>query len=329
MARFLLTLAVFFAAPCLGWAVTIGGGGSSSTDCLLALEAPANTPENKPRNIRCTDGDAACDGDGIVNGVCAFPVSACANSTYNPASCDLVGVDTITVDHALDNGDEKFDPDFQALQANIDNDIAPPNDDPDACTGSPTTIRVVIEGPFLAGGVHKCKRRTKLLKIVSTGIIGGKVIKDTDKIKMTCDPAPNGCDPLVLWNGTFARIQGQIFDQSCAVSGCHDSQSVEGSLLLETGASYGNLVNATPDNAAAAAAGWKRVNQIDAMTGDPATSYIFHKLTGDLDQGFGDRMPFERKKLDQTLIDVIETWIAAGAPPGCPPEQTCWVPGTF
>ena len=337
--RFLVAVvvSVLLVVPSLAAAVTtviIGGGGSSSSDCLLVFDAPANDPPNKPRNIRCTDGDSSCDADGVVNGVCAFPIKPCANSSYNPSSCNLVGVDQITVDHALDNGDEKFDPDYQALQQRIDNDISPPNDDPDACAGSATTIRVAIEGPFKANnGTNVCKKRIKKMKIVSTGIIAGKVWKDTDKIKMTCDPAPaidGGCDPQVFFTGTFDRIQRQIFDQTCAVSGCHDSQSVQGSLLLETGASYGNLVNATPNNAAAANTmtfpppdDWKRVKQIDAMTGDLNRSLLYHKVTGDLLPGFGDRMPFHRKKLDQSLIDVIEAWIVNGAP------QTGWLPGTF
>ena len=33
-------------------------------------------------------------------------------------------------------------------------------------------------------------------------------------------------------------------------------------------------------------------------------------------------MPFGRPKLDQTLIEVVQLWIAAGAP------ATGWVPGT-
>ncbi len=333
--RLLLTLvaSLMLALPSFARAVVIGGGGNSSSDCLLAFDAPVNDPPTKPRNYRCTDGDA-CDADGAINGVCAFPITACANSSYNTASCNLVGIDNVTVDHALDNGEEKFDPDFQAFQSRIDNDISPPNNDPDACTGSPTTIRVPIEGPFKANnGTNVCKRRTKLLKIVSTGIIAGKVYKDTDKIKLTCDPAPSisgGCDPMVFFGGTFDRIQKQIFNQTCAVSGCHDSQSVQGSLLLETGSAYGNLINATPHNPAAANImtfpppdDWKRVKVIDPMTGDLNRSLLFHKITGDLLPGFGDRMPFHRKKLDQSLINVIQAWIVNGAP------QTGWVPGTF
>ena len=52
--------------------VTIGGGGSSRTDCLLVLQAPANDPPDRPKKVTCFDGAPSCDHDGIVNGVCEF-----------------------------------------------------------------------------------------------------------------------------------------------------------------------------------------------------------------------------------------------------------------
>jgi hypothetical protein len=79
-------------------------------------------------------------------------------------------------------------------------------------------------------------------------------------------------------------------------------------------------VDASPHNPAAAALGWRR---IDAANASPATSFMFHKLTGDLpDELLGERMPLERGKLDDFLIDILRLWIEAGAP------QTGWVPGT-
>jgi hypothetical protein len=297
-------------------AVIVGGGGSSRTDCLAVLDAPVNDPVRKPKNIRCTDGDPSCDADGIVNGVCEFPIAVCANSTSNP-SCTLNGVQTMTVDHAADNGDPKFDPEFQALQNRVLNEIDPPTTTSDVCA-NPTTFHVAIKGP-LSG---KCKKNRKLLKITTLSTLSmGHAYKDKDRIKMTCDPAANGCDPQILFSGTFDRIQTQIFNASCAVSGCHDSQSRTGNLLLEVGASLTNLVNVTPNNPAAAAAGWKRVTVVDPSTGDPGTSLLVAKLQGP-PSGFGARMPFGRPKLDQSLIDVVQLWIAAGAP------DTGWVPGT-
>ena len=97
------------------------------------------------------------------------------------------------------------------------------------------------------------------------------------------------------------------------MSGCHDSQTQAGGLLLESGASYANLVNVAPTTPAAAALGWQR---IDAANGDPATSFMFHKLTGDLpDPSFGERMPLgPPASSTQILIDVI----GSGSRPGRP-----------
>ena len=125
---------------------------------------------------------------------------------------------------------------------------------------------------------------------------------------------------MAIYSGTFDRIQRQIFNQSCAVSGCHDSQSQTGGLLLETGASYTNLVDVTPQNTGAQAAGWTRV---DATNASADTSFIYHKLTGDLDGTQGARMPLFSGALDAYLIEIIRLWIEDGAP------ETGWVPGTF
>lgn len=320
---FALAALVFGITP--AYATEVGGGGSGKVDCLLTIDAAVNTPASKPRNIRCADGDPTCDLDGIVNGVCNFQVSVCANSTFNPSVCALNGVHISTVDHAVDNGDPKFDPEFQALQTRINSQIAPyPNNDANTCTTA-TNFFVAIKGPFKD---DKCKRNKKTIKLVtvSTPAAGmGNVLVDKDKIDLICEPPIGGCDPGVIFTSTYDRVQRQIFNQSCAVSGCHDSNAFvnAGGLLLEASAFPGNLINRTPTNADADALGWKRVTQIDAMTGDPATSYLVHKLTGDFPgPGFGDRMPRDRPKLDSTLINVVTLWIQAGAP------ETGWVPGT-
>jgi hypothetical protein len=307
-------------APRAG-AVVVGGGGKASSDCLAVFEAAANTPASKPRDVKCVDGDPACDADGTVNGTCEIPVAVCVNSTAISA-CTLDGVESITVDHGLDNGDKKFDPQFQALQTQIDNGIQPPTDEADLCT-APTNFHVTIKGPV---GNNNCKANTKTVKVTTVSqLIGGKVYKDTDTIKLTCTPAPTtGCDPLTLYTGTFDRIQREIFTQSCALSSCHDSQSRSGDLLLEAGAAYSNLVSVVPNNPSAASSGWKRVNVTGAASGDPATSFLYHKVTGDLpDASYGKSMPRNKPKLHPSLREVIRLWIENGAP------DTGWVPGTF
>jgi hypothetical protein len=313
-------LALVLLAPLQASAVIVGGGGSSRTDCLVVFEAAVNHPPDKPKRFRCRDGDA-CDADGTVNGVCAFDLTVCANSTYDAARCTLAGVDVITVEHAVDNGDPKFHPDFQALQNRIDDAIVgpgdPPNTDPDVCA-LPTRFLVPVVGP-LAGNL--CKRGKQQVKLTSYGIpVLGVAARDRDKMKMECEPAAGGCDPMAIYAGTFDRIQRQIFDRRCAVSGCHDSQSQTGGLLLETGASYANLVDVTPQSPGAVAAGWMRV---DAANASAETSFLSHKLTGDLDGTQGARMPLGSAALEAHLIEIVRLWIEAGAP------ATGWVPGTF
>lgn len=303
-------------------AIVLGGGGGSRKDCLMVFDAAFNYRPEKPKRYRCTDGDVACDADGVVNGVCAFDLGVCANSTFNPTRCTLAGVKQILVDHAVDNGDPKFDPEFQALQNRINSGIVGPGDPPnyalDVCA-LPSRFLIPVLGPF-AGNV--CKRGKKQVKLTAySDFILGVQSGDRDKMKMECEPAPAGCDPMVLYAGTFDRIQKQIFDQTCAVSGCHDSQSQQSGLLLEAGAAYANLVDAPPTNPTAAGLGWTRV---DATNASPDTSYLHHKLTGDLPGGtLGVRMPFGGKALDGLLVDIVRLWIEAGAP------EAGWVPGTF
>jgi len=310
-------LAVHVALRAAAVALVIGGGGSAATDCLAVFQVADGVPL-KGNKISCVDGDPSCDADGVVNGACQIPVAVCANSSAL-SRCTLVGVDSITVQHALDNGDPKFDPEFQALQTRIDNSIEPPIGDVDLCA-PPTNFHVLIKGPFKSGSKNTCGTVTKTIQLTAVSqVIGGKVSKDTDTLKLSCAPASgDGCNPQVLFTGTFDRIQRQIFNQSCALSSCHDSQSQTGGLLLESGASYTNLFNVDPENPSALLQGWKRVNP-----GDPTTSFIYHKVTGDLpDASFGVRMPNGKPKLNKTLITVLQAWITGGAP------DTGWVAGT-
>ena len=302
-------------------ALEVGGGGSNKTDCLVTFDAAVNAPAAKPRHVRCVDGDPTCDADGLVNGRCTFALSVCANSTFSP-SCTLSGVQSITVDNAIDNGDAKFDPAFQAVQTADDGDIQAPTSSLDVCT-NPIEIVVPIRGPV---GNNRCAPNRKKLRLTAISqVIDGKIHTDRDKIQFTCRPAANGCDPTQLFSGTYDRIQRQIFNQSCALSGCHDSESQAAALLLEVGASHGSLVNVTPTNFAAFTDGWLRVDAPNppGTSGDSESSLLFRKITGDLPSAsYGARMPLNKPKLHKTLRDIVERWIEAGAP------ATGWVAGT-
>jgi hypothetical protein len=312
---------LIFSAPAL--ALVIAGGGKGSTDCLGVFQVSDTVPLKGSNHINCIDGDATCDADGVVNGVCQIPVAVCANSTA-ASSCTLDGVESMVVDHSADNGDPKFDPEFQALQTRLDTQIQPPAAATDECT-NPTNFHVTISGPFKSGTKNTCKSSTKTVKLTTVStVINGKISTDTDTLKLTCLPAAGGCDPQILFDGTFDRIQKQVFNQTCALSHCHDSQTRSGDLLLETGAADTNLINVEPSTSAALGAGWKRVTVLTPdVSGDSSTSFLYHKVKGDLpDASYGVRMPKGKPKLKSTLTSVIQLWIDAGAP------QTGWVPGT-
>jgi hypothetical protein len=303
-------------------ALLIDGGGSPATDCLAVFDADVDPSTFDGHKILCTDGDPLCDGDAAEgpNGVCVIPVAVCVNSTADP-QCTLNGVASVTVDHAVDNGDPRFDPQFQALQTRIDSAVEPPEVTPDHCS-LPTNFTIPIKGPT---GNNRCsKGKMKIQLTAESVVLSGSVYSDRDKLKLFCLPAATGgCDPQTLFDSTYDRIQRQIFNSSCAVSACHDSQSQQNGLLLETGASYTNLVDTPPippTNPVAAGLGWNRVTP-----GDPGTSYLFHKITGDLndDPLLGERMPLGGKKLNGTLREIVELWIQDGAP------ASGWVNGTY
>lgn len=295
-------------------ATTVGGGGSKKTDCYAVFETSVALPENK-RKVICVDGDPACDFDATIDGQCTFDLAVCINSTFNPV-CTKNGVESIFVDHSADNGDPKFDPDFQALQDRIMNELDLPSSEVDDCT-APSFLTVPVRGPFPGNRCQSGKKKVKMTTHSEFDIDAGKSFVDKDAMKFICKPAPTGCNPQTLFDGTYDRIQRQILDQNCAVSACHDSQSFAGGLLLETGASYTSLVNVAPVNFAAGQLGWLRVTP-----NDDTTSFLYQKLQGGLDPSLGDRMPAGKGKLKSFLRDIIHLWILAGAP------ETGWVPGT-
>jgi hypothetical protein len=315
-----LAITVFTSSPAR--AVVVGGGGSSATDCLVVFDAPgANrpAPPKVPKNIDCVDGDVTCDADGLRNGECNFTVQVCLNSTAI-VGCSAAEVATVSVDHADDNGDPKFDPDFQALATRI-NTLGFPNDAFDDCTVS-STIRVPLR---VAKSGNTLRKNKKKLGLAADGDVASKPgVRDKDRMKLTCRPEGDGIYlPTDLYTGTFDRIRQQVFAQSCALSSCHDSESSAGGLILLPGAAYSQIVGVVPVNPAAAGAGLQRI-----FPGDPTLSFLYRKITGDLDSGsWGVPMPAAGPAVSQQLIDIIELWILGDGVLGPAPESG-WVAGT-
>jgi hypothetical protein len=307
-------------APATGAAI-VRGGGARRTDCLVVFDAPgaaAPGATGEPRRIDCIDGDPRCDADGERNGRCVFDLRLCLNSTA-VSGCSPGAVDAVVVAHAEDDGDPRFDPDFQALQLRIDLLELPENTDRDACTFV-SAVTVPLAGPAAANTMRPARKR---LVVSAAGTAGGRATHDRDALRAGCRPEGDRVYvPRDLYTGTFDRIAQQIFAPRCALSACHDSESFQNDLELLPGSAYAQIVGVVPFNVGAAAAALLRVTP-----GDPERSYLFRKITFDLEPGWGGGMPLAGPPLSPALVDLLEAWIVGDGVLG-PAPATGWVEGT-
>ncbi|WP_428656746.1 hypothetical protein [Runella sp.] len=122
----------------------------------------------------------------------------------------------------------------------------------------------------------------------------------------------------VLEEGSFKLIQTQIFEKSCATSGCHASEQDaafrQHGLVLKGAASYDNLVNKFAKNTAANADSMRLV-----MPGNVAKSFLFTKINCSAasqlaGKQYGNPMPLGANGLSIGEIEFVRKWIEAGAP---------------
>ncbi|MEL6822629.1 MAG: hypothetical protein AAFP70_12775 [Calditrichota bacterium] len=98
-------------------------------------------------------------------------------------------------------------------------------------------------------------------------------------------------------NATLSSIQTNVFDRSCALSGCHNGDERPN---LSSGQSFASLVNVGSSE------GFEQVDP-----GNPSESYLFLKLIDtDIE---GSRMPLGENPLSQEITDSIKVWIENGA----------------
>ena len=316
----LLVLVTIALSAATAGAVIVPGGGSKTSDCMSVFDAPgANSPAppKVAKNVDCTDGDPTCDADGLANAKCSFPVQVCLDSTQVPG-CTPNRVDSLSIAHAQDNGDKRFDVDFQALQARVDQIV--PTTSADRCTLSSTItvpLKVARNGLF--------KKNVKKVALLAAGFTTAGT-PDKDAMKFTCRAANGGVyGPRDLYAGTFDRIAQQVFAASCAVSGCHDSNTHQFNLILYPNVAYSQIVGVTPTTPAAALDGLFRVD----AGGDPMKSLLYRKVTGSLSGGsgsYGSQMPFGRPAIPANLQEIIRLWIIGDGT--TPAPQTGWVTGT-
>ncbi len=102
---------------------------------------------------------------------------------------------------------------------------------------------------------------------------------------------------------TFSEIQRQVFNPSCAVSGCHAGANPAANLNLTPSQSYQQLV----DQPSQLVPGDKLV---DPFSGEE--SVLVRILRGPVAQGT-QRMPLGATPLSSATIDSIAKWINEGA----------------
>jgi hypothetical protein len=98
----------------------------------------------------------------------------------------------------------------------------------------------------------------------------------------------------------FTVIQDTVFTPICSV--CHGNPGAAG-LNLTANSSYAMLVGVTSVQVPAL---------LRVKAGDPAASYLIHKLEGT--QTIGQRMPRGGPFLSEETINFIRQWISDGAP---------------
>lgn len=281
------------------------GGGDGATDCLAEFGGtPANRPQGHPREIRCVDNDPVCDDDPAL-GMCRFHVNVCLNvSDANLPACAPAELDHYLVENAQPDTNPFHDFDFQTLEDQL-NFLTLPVEatDQNVCSDAALmNIRLPIR-PRAGGG--KFRRGIKTLR---TTISGPGGVLDSDKLRMTCAVA-EGTRPCDGVTSTYDQIQRHVFDARCATPTCHNVAQGQHDMSLASGEAYASIVGVPPNNFAARSAGKLRVDP-----GNPANSFILQKLRGTLTADEGERMPFGQKRLHELDIELIEEWIAAGAP---------------
>lgn len=281
------------------------GGGSSSTDCLAEFGGtPANQPTSHPREIRCTDNDPNCDDDPAL-GICRFRAEVCLNvGDPNLPGCAPQALESYFIENEQPDTNPKHDFDFQTLEDQLNFLVLPLDaSDVDVCSGEvQMNLRLPIQ-PSKSGGRWRRGR-----KQIDATLSGPNGVSDDDRLKMTCVPGKDTtpCDGVT---STFEQIQRQIFTPTCALPTCHNVAQGEHQLSLAEGEAYANLVGVPANNIVANGAGLKRVDP-----GNPDNSFILKKLRDELIDGEGVRMPRDLKPLHHLHIELIEEWIAAGAP---------------
>jgi len=223
-----------------------GGGGPAATDCFVEFDGVVSP------NTSCTDGNPSCDMDGVVNGVCVFPISTCIN-VAGDSSCAPVGLTTAPV----------VRPAKSSIASALGQELAAL--DPAQATCTPRGIAVP-----LAASLTGVKQGVAQLAITASA--GGK--RDRDKLRLTCRPSPGA--------PSLRNVVEPIFATHCALPACH--ATVGGSITprLDGPDMHAALVDAASLNVPTLSL---------VRPGSVAQSYLARKILGKRIPDHTARMP--------------------------------------
>ena len=167
------------------------GGGSTLTDCLAEFDVlPANYPPDRPREIRCTDGDPACDQD-PTPGRCGFAVAICLNvSDANLPACAPQTIVSFDIANFAPTN-PKYVPEFTALQDEVRAFLPLAPTEHDRCTTDGGQGPVIVLVPLRPSGAGFGKASRTLRSHLDWATGPNHTKDDRDRIKMTCLPAPS------------------------------------------------------------------------------------------------------------------------------------------
>ncbi len=193
------------------------GGGPPVTDCVVEL-LPAGAqltagPSGLPKAASCTDGDPACDADGLVDGRCTMNLVLCLNDTdprltCTPGSLASIEVKTPSADQPKDPTDGVNALALEATARSLGAAIVRKRQvvTPGPGTATPNACALVAPAGFVVplasrrGALTATSRRIALVAIGTRA--DGHSERDSDRVKLTCLPGTPGASTTTTSTST-------------------------------------------------------------------------------------------------------------------------------
>jgi hypothetical protein len=134
-------------------------------------------------------------------------------------------------------------------------------------------------------------------------VVIGSLIVLMQVVVAGCGNSHNSPPPVAGDVATFIRVQNEVFLQTCATAGCHDTITRQAALDLSAGQAYVQIVNI---------ASVQIPSLMRIAPNDPGNSYLFQKISSS-SPAAGLRMP-SGAILADSQINLVRDWILRGAP---------------